>query len=65
MAMLILSRCGFGRIKKMTNRIRLKKSLQSFNSYSADKTSFNYRLNANESPFKYQDIFNASALEKV
>jgi|APSaa5957512535_1039671.scaffolds.fasta_scaffold00628_16 histidinol-phosphate aminotransferase len=62
--MLILSRCGFGRIKKMTNRIRLKKSLQSFNSYSADKTSFNYRLNANESPFKYQDIFNASALEK-
>ena len=48
----------------MTNKIRLKKSLKDFDSYSADKTNFAYRLNANESPFSFENIFNSSALEK-
>ena len=48
----------------MTNKIRLKKFLKDFDSYSADKTNFAYRLNANESPFNFENIFNSSALEK-
>ena len=41
----------------MANKLRIKKSLRDFSSYSADKTDYRYRLNANELPFEYKKIF--------
>ena len=48
----------------MANKLRIKKSLKDFSSYSADKTDYSSRLNANELPFEYMEIFKLGSLEK-
>ena len=48
----------------MANKLRIKKSLRDFSSYSADKTDYRYRLNANELPFEYKKIFKLGSLEE-
>ena len=48
----------------MANKLRIKKSLRDFSSYSADKTDYRYRLNANELPFEYKEIFKLGSLEE-
>ena len=49
----------------MLNKIRLKKSLKTFEAYSADETNYSFRLNANEFPFDYDEIFNLTKKEKA
>lgn len=48
----------------MASKLRLRKSLKGFSSYSADQIDYSYRLNANELPFEYREIFSLTPSEE-
>ena len=49
----------------MEKKIRLKKYLKDFRPYKADEINYAYRLNANELPYGYEEIFNLTKKEKA